>query len=152
MSPDEPTVAVDGSEPTSSEKADDKPATKPSKTKKTKESKAKKGPAPKKPRHRAPSSHPPYEEMIKDAIVTLKEKTGSSQYAITKFLEEKHKQLPSNFKKLLLFHLKKLVISDKIVKVKGSFKLPSAKSSAPAKPAVASPVKKEDCNCCQAKG
>lgn len=64
MSPDEPTVAVDGSEPTSSEKADDKPATKPSKTKKTKESKAKKGPAPKKPRHRAPSSHPPYEEVI----------------------------------------------------------------------------------------
>ncbi|KAJ6337005.1 hypothetical protein OIU76_006799 [Salix suchowensis] len=75
----------------------------PAKPRKLKESKAKKGPAPKKPRHRAPSSHPPYEEMIKDAIVTLKEKTGSSQYAITKFLEEKHKQLPSNFKKLLLF-------------------------------------------------
>lgn len=63
--------------------------------------------------------------MVTDAIATLKEKSGSSQYAITKFIEEKQKQLPPNFKKLLLFHLKKLVASGKIVKVKASFKLPS---------------------------
>jgi len=61
--------------------------------------------------------------MIKDAITALKEKTGSSQYAIAKFIEEKHKQLPSNFRKLLLYHLKKLVAAGKLVKVKGSFKL-----------------------------
>ncbi|XP_056846895.1 histone H1.2-like [Raphanus sativus] len=30
-------------------------------------------------------------KMIKDAIVLLKERTGSSQYAIQKFIEEKHK-------------------------------------------------------------
>ncbi|KAK1432254.1 hypothetical protein QVD17_09149 [Tagetes erecta] len=36
---------------------------------------------------RNPSLHPPYFEMIKEAIVTLKERMGSSQYAITKFIE-----------------------------------------------------------------
>ena len=63
--------------------------------------------------------------------MSLKEKTGSSQYAITKFSEEKHKQLPTNFRKLLLFHLKKLVASRKLVKVKNFFKLspPSSRSS-----------------------
>ncbi|KAL5099729.1 hypothetical protein RYX36_004058 [Vicia faba] len=43
------------------------------------------------------ASHPTYEEMIKEAIVLLKEKTGSSQYAIAKFIEEKHKQLPPSY-------------------------------------------------------
>lgn len=61
--------------------------------------------------------------MIKDAIVSLKEKNGSSQYAIAKFIEEKQKQLPANFKKLLLQNLKKNVASGKLAKVKGSFKL-----------------------------
>lgn len=71
--------------------------------------------------------------MISDAILTLKERTGSSQYAITKFLEEKHKKkLPANFRKLLLVQLKKLVASQKLIKVKYSFKLPSARP-APAK-------------------
>jgi len=94
---------------------------------------------PKKPKS-APS-HPPFLDMITEAIVTLKEKTGSSQYAITKYSEEKHKHLPTSFRKLLLFHLKKLVASGKLVKVKNSFKLapaaPVKKSStvsAPAKP------------------
>ncbi|KAK6239110.1 hypothetical protein QUC31_004579 [Theobroma cacao] len=128
MATEEPTVAVDSAP----EAAEDKPAEnksggKSGKTKKSKESKAKKAAAPKKPR--APPSHPPYEEMIKDAVVTLKEKTGSSQYAITKFIEEKQKHLPGTFKKLLLFHLKKLVAAGKLVKVKNSFKLPSARSS-----------------------
>ncbi|CAL5206939.1 unnamed protein product [Lathyrus oleraceus] len=72
---------------------------------------------------RSPSSHPSYSEMIKDAIVSLKEKNGSSQYAIAKFIEEKQKQLPANFKKLLLQNLKKNVASGKLAKVKGSFKL-----------------------------
>ncbi|XWS42522.1 hypothetical protein CRYUN_Cryun16bG0021400 [Craigia yunnanensis] len=82
------------------------------------------------------SSHPPFFEMISDAILSLKEKTGSSQYAITKFIEEKHKQLPSNFRKLLLVQVKKFVASGKLVKVKASFKLPP--SSAAVKPKAAS--------------
>ncbi|XP_021283007.1 histone H1-like [Herrania umbratica] len=83
-------------------------------------------------------SHPPFLEMISDAIVTLKEKTGSSQYAITKFIEEKHKQLPSNFRKLLLVQMKKFVASGKLVKVKASYKLPPAYAAAK-KPAAAKP-------------
>nr|POF10699.1 histone h1.2 [Quercus suber] len=100
---------------------------------------SRKSSGPKKPKS-APS-HPPFLDMITEAIVTLKEKTGSSQYAITKYSEEKHKHLPTSFRKLLLFHLKKLVASGKLVKVKNSFKLapaaPVKKSStvsAPAKP------------------
>nr|AGC59897.1 histone H1 subtype 6 [Vicia unijuga] len=90
------------------------------------------------------TSHPTYEEMIKEAIVGLKERTGSSQYAIAKFIEEKHKQLPPTFKKLLLQNLKKNVASGKLVKVKGSFKLSTATKPAPAtkKPALAKPKTK----------
>ncbi|KAM1406107.1 hypothetical protein ACFXTH_000808 [Malus domestica] len=105
-------------EPVTTDTADNKTATKASKAK---EPKAKKAPASRKPRS-API-HPPYEETVKEAIVMLKEMTGSSQYTITKYIEEKHNQLPPNFKNLLLFHLKKLVSSNKIVKVKNSFKL-----------------------------
>ncbi|KAK3043470.1 hypothetical protein RJ639_002049 [Escallonia herrerae] len=82
---------------------------------------------PKKPR-----AHPPYVEMIEEAIVALKERTGSSQYAIGKFIEEEQKDhLPSNFKKLLLVQLKKLVASGKLTKVKNSFKISPAASAKP---------------------
>lgn len=72
--------------------------------------------------------------MVKEAIVTLKERTGSSQYAITKFIEENQKNLPANFKKLLLTQLKKLVAGGKLVKVKASYKLPAATVPAKKKP------------------
>lgn len=68
--------------------------------------------------------------MINEAITALKERTGSSQFAIAKYIEEKQKaNLPSNFKKLLLVQLKKLVANGKLVKVKNSFKLPPKSSS-----------------------
>ncbi|KAF1878767.1 hypothetical protein Lal_00047439 [Lupinus albus] len=77
-----------------------------------------------------PLSHPPFAEMISDAIVSLKERTGSSQIAISKFIEEKHKDLPATFKKLLLLNLKKSVAAGKLVKVKNSFKIaPTVKAS-----------------------
>lgn len=64
-------------------------------------------------------------QMITEAIVSLKERTGSSQVAIAKFIEEKQKaNLPSNFRNLLLVQLKRLVANEKLVKVKNSFKLP----------------------------
>ncbi|KAJ6431248.1 hypothetical protein OIU84_018691 [Salix udensis] len=91
-----------------------------------------------------PRAYPTYQEMIKEALVALKERTGSSQIAIAKFIEEKQKSnLPANFKKLLLVQLKKLVANGKLVKVKNSFKLPpkssatdaaAIKKAAPAKP------------------
>ncbi|KAE8670953.1 Histone H1 [Hibiscus syriacus] len=96
----------------------------------------KKTAAAKKPK--SASSHPPFLDMISDAIVSLKERAGSSQYAIAKFIEEKHKQLPSNFRKNLLVQLKKFVASGKLVKVKASYKLPPA-SAVAKKPAAAKP-------------
>ncbi|KAE9619033.1 putative winged helix-turn-helix DNA-binding domain-containing protein [Lupinus albus] len=64
-----------------------------------------------------------FADMIVEAILNLKERTGSSQYAIAKFIEEKHKDLPATFKKLILHNLKKSVAAGKLVKVKCSFKL-----------------------------
>lgn len=65
--------------------------------------------------------------MISEAISTLKERTGSSQPAIAKFIEAKYNNtsLPSNFKKLLSVQLRNFVKSEKLVKVKNSYKLSS---------------------------
>ncbi|XP_027365330.1 histone H1-like [Abrus precatorius] len=88
-----------------------------------------------------PLSHPPFAVMITEAIASLKERTGSSQYAITKFIEGKHKELPPTFRKLILHQLKKAVASGKLVKVKNSFKLAPTRS-APVKAAPAPAAKK----------
>ncbi|XP_058743952.1 histone H1-like [Vicia villosa] len=90
-----------------------------------------------------PLSHPTFAEMITEAITTLKERTGSSQYAITKFIEEQHKELPPTYRKLVLLQLKKSVASGKLVKVKNSFKLaPAAAKTAPAKTTAATKTTK----------
>nr|AAA50303.1 histone H1 [Pisum sativum] len=90
-----------------------------------------------------PLSHPTFAEMITEAITSLKERTGSSQYAITKFIEEKHKDLPPTYRKLVLLHLKKSVASGKLVRVKSSFKLaPAAAKTAPAKTSAATKAPK----------
>ncbi|XWS46591.1 hypothetical protein CRYUN_Cryun14cG0081500 [Craigia yunnanensis] len=75
----------------------------------------------------SPSSlHPPYLEMICEAISTLKDRTGSSHPEIAKFIEDRHnKMLPRNFKKLLSVQLKKFVKSEKLVKVKNFCKISS---------------------------
>ncbi|XVF22137.1 hypothetical protein REPUB_Repub12eG0147800 [Reevesia pubescens] len=81
----------------------------------------------KKETNSSPSSfHPPYLEMICEAISTLKDRTGSSQPAIAKFIEDKYKNLlPPYFKKLLSVQLKKFVKSEKLEKVKNSYKISS---------------------------
>ncbi|PKA52372.1 Histone H1.2 [Apostasia shenzhenica] len=95
-----------------------------------KKSKAKKPSAPRKAR--SPPAHPPYLEMVGEAITSLKERTGSSQYAIAKFIEDKHgNKLPPNFRKMLLVQLRKLSASGKLTKVKHSFKFPSAPRTSP---------------------
>ncbi|XP_061338449.1 histone H1-like [Gastrolobium bilobum] len=72
------------------------------------------------------SLHPPYFEMIADAISTLKERTGSSHQAIAKFIEDKHKKvLPPNFRKMLSLQLKNFVKSERLYKVKNSYKISS---------------------------
>ncbi|XP_010259409.1 PREDICTED: histone H1-like isoform X1 [Nelumbo nucifera] len=68
--------------------------------------------------------HPPYFQMITEAISSLKDRTGSSQYAIAKFIEDKYKtELSPNFKKVLSVQLKKFLKSERLVKVKNSFKI-----------------------------
>jgi histone H1/5 len=54
-------------------------------------------------------------------------------------MEEKHKAvLPPNYKKMLAVQIKKLVLADKLTKVKASFKLAEGVKKVPAK----KPVKK----------
>ncbi|KAF5762408.1 putative histone H5, winged helix-like DNA-binding domain superfamily [Helianthus annuus] len=81
------------------------------------------------------ASHPPYFQMIKEALLALNEKGGSSPHAIGKYLEDKHKAvLPANFRKTLALQLKNSASKGKLIKVKASYKLSDAtkKSKSPA--------------------
>ncbi|XP_010919160.1 histone H1 [Elaeis guineensis] len=105
---------------------------------KEKKPRAPKVPKEKKAKVSKPSSpsHPPYFQMIKEALLALNEKTGSSPYAIAKFMDKKHKGvLPANYKKMLAIQLKNFAAKGKLVKVKASFKLSEAgkKEERPAK-------------------
>lgn len=65
--------------------------------------------------------------MIKDALLSLNEKTGSSTYAIAKYMEEKLKAvLPANFRKTLGLQLKNSVAKGKLIKIRASYKLSEA--------------------------
>ena len=68
-------------------------------------------------------AHPPFVVMVKAAITSLKEKTGSSIPAIFKYLTNNYTGVD---KKILSTQLKKLVASGKLVKVKASYKLGDA--------------------------
>ncbi|CAN8257729.1 unnamed protein product [Cochlearia groenlandica] len=71
-------------------------------------------------------SHPPYFQMIKEALMTHKEKKGLSPYAIAKLIEKKHKSvLPHNFRKTLSLQLKNSVSKGNLIKIKASYKLSS---------------------------
>ncbi|CAL5030476.1 unnamed protein product [Urochloa decumbens] len=115
-----------------------KPASRPAKTAAAPKPK----PAAAKPKAAAAAgaSHPPYFEMIKEAISALKERTGSSSHAIAKYMEDKHgASLPANYKKMLSIQLRGFAAKGKLVKVKASYKLSDAakKESPKAKPAAA---------------
>ena len=79
------------------------------------------------------SAHPKYEDMVKAAILALKDKKGSSVPAIAKYLAANFK-LPANFKKILSTQLKNLVKAGKLLKIKASYKLGDALKKAPKKP------------------
>lgn len=75
-------------------------------------------------------------QMIKEAILALNEKSGSSPYAIAKYMEDQHKAvLPSNFRKTLALQLKNSASKGKLTKVKASYKLSEAGKKESAKPA-----------------
>ncbi|EES11298.1 histone H1 [Sorghum bicolor] len=109
-----------------------KPASRPAKTAAAPKPK----PAAAKPKAAAAgASHPPYFEMIKEAISALKERTGSSSHAIAKYMEDKHgASLPANFKKMLSIQLRGFAAKGKLVKVKASYKLSDAAKKAAPKP------------------
>ncbi|PRQ47438.1 putative histone H5 [Rosa chinensis] len=105
------------------------PATeeKPVREKKLRDLKEKKPKQPKTKTKPKTAAHPPYFQMIKEALLALNEKSGSSPYAIAKYMEEKHKAvLPANFKKTLALQLKNSEARGKLVKVKASYKLSEA--------------------------
>ncbi|KAF9614208.1 hypothetical protein IFM89_016001 [Coptis chinensis] len=77
--------------------------------KQVKEKKVAKAAAPKE--KKSTPSHPPYFQMIKEALLALKEKGGSSPYAIAKYMEEKHKEvLPKKFQEDVWCWLKNNVV------------------------------------------
>ncbi|KAK3011619.1 hypothetical protein RJ639_011687 [Escallonia herrerae] len=81
----------------------------------------------KKPKTAKVASHPPYFQMIKEALLALNESGGSSPYAIAKYMEEKHnKELPANFRKILGLQLKNSATRGKLIKIKASYKLSEA--------------------------
>ena len=91
---------------------------------------------------KAAPAHPKYEEMVKAAIVALKDRNGPSVPAIAKYIGSSFK-LPDNYKKILSTQLRNLVASGKLVKVKASYKLGEALKKAPKKPKKAKKPKKK---------
>ncbi|CAD6220850.1 unnamed protein product [Miscanthus lutarioriparius] len=137
--------AVVAEVPVTEVKAEAPAAQEAEKDKAKKAPKEKAAPKEKKDKGKKPAAHPPYAEMILEAIAALKERTGSSSVAIAKYVEAKHGgKLPTNFRKQLTVQLKKLAAAGKLTRVKNSFKLPpprpvttDAKPKAAAKPKVA---------------
>ncbi|KAL1202729.1 HMG-Y-related protein A [Cardamine amara subsp. amara] len=78
----------------------------------------------------APLGHPPYSQMICNAIATLNEPDGSSKVAISKFIERTYPGVPPKptHGPLLTHHLKSLKTSGVLALVKKSYKFatPSA--------------------------
>jgi histone H1/5 len=65
-----------------------------------------------------------YQAMIVDAIVSLKDRTGSSVPAIVKFVGGKYsKDLAAGWEKTVAQVLKRFAASGKVVKVKASYKV-----------------------------
>ena len=98
-----------------------------------------------------PAEHPKYEEMIKTAIRTLKDRNGSSRQAIEKYIKANYKvgDTASNHIKTALKKgtLNGTFVHTKGVGASGSFKLPkeqkkpAKKPAAPSKKPVAKPKK-----------
>ncbi|EGC38824.1 hypothetical protein DICPUDRAFT_96773 [Dictyostelium purpureum] len=69
-------------------------------------------------------NHPTYQVMISHAIAALKERFGSSQPAIIKYIENNYNVGDSeNFKRQLRLALKRLLKDGVLVQIKASYKL-----------------------------
>ncbi|KAN0012585.1 hypothetical protein ACTFIU_007892 [Dictyostelium citrinum] len=68
-------------------------------------------------------NHPTYQVMISAAIAHYKDRTGSSQPAIIKYIEANYNVAPDTFKTQLKIALKRLVGKGTLTMVKASYKL-----------------------------
>ena len=83
--------------------------------------------------------------MIKEALLALNERSGSSPYAIAKYMEEKHKDvLPLNCKKILDLQLKNSAVWGKLIKIKASYKLSEMAKEEKVTTIITKAVKKPD--------
>merc|ERR1711904_559650 len=69
------------------------------------------------PKKAAAALHPPYEQMVKAALVALKDRTGSSAQAIAKYMKANFKGLPDNMPIQRSKCLKRCVENEKLKKV-----------------------------------
>jgi histone H1/5 len=66
-----------------------------------------------------PSAHPAYKDMIKDAILQLKERNGSSRQALKKYIQSNHEIQASNFEVQFNAALRRGVQNGDFVQPKG---------------------------------
>ena len=94
---------------------------------------------------KAPAAHPPVAQMVNAAITSLKERNGSSQAAIKKYIAGNYKVDMVKIAPFIRRYLKKGVADGKLKQIKGSFKVDKTKVEKPKKakkPAKKSPKKK----------
>ncbi|EXB38880.1 Histone H1 [Morus notabilis] len=65
-----------------------------------------------------------YNQMIFEALSTLKEPNGLETSAIVSFIEQRH-EVPQNFRRLLSTRLRRLVAQDKLEKIQNCYKMKS---------------------------
>ncbi|XP_059284127.1 telomere repeat-binding factor 4 [Lycium barbarum] len=63
-----------------------------------------------------------YNQMIYDALSSLKEPNGSDTSTIVNFLEQRH-EVPPNFRRLLSSRLRRLVQQDKLEKIENCYRI-----------------------------
>ena len=102
---------------------------------------------PKKAAAKKPADHPKYSEMTAAAIVSLKERTGSSRQAILKYIQSNYK-VKDNASTHVKACLKRGVVAGTLKQVKGtgasgSFKLADKPKAPKAKKAKKAVAKKE---------
>ncbi|KAL3924384.1 MAG: hypothetical protein SGILL_001084 [Bacillariaceae sp.] len=73
---------------------------------------------------KSPGPAIPYSQLVQDAILGMKDRTGSSQPAIQKWILGKHPEIdPGKLKQRLLLTLKNGLKTKRLIKVKASFKM-----------------------------
>ena len=85
---------------------------------------------------------PKYDAMIKESILALKDRTGSSVPAICKYIAGKYPVPEKTYKKSVAAALKKLTADAKLIKVKASYKLSDDFKKPAPKPKKKAPPKK----------